>query len=176
MSSTNNSIQIGKCDLCVGTGRYDGKKCQPCQGFGFWEFVADDNEGALRFLNDMTAEVSDRAKRLCGERVNSVAPEHFRQLLTYLNSGANVEMYQRIHGAASKRWGWAWFHVTRFVIALCKLNSIDHTEYGFGIIQLAWHWLEHEGQEKVTADYPPLEKIDEKNFDMSIDIQTESAL
>jgi hypothetical protein len=172
---TSCQISIGKCDLCNGLGRFNGKKCPTCEGFGFWEFVVDDNEGAVRFLNDMTAEVSERSKQICGGRIHSVPLENFEQMLTVLNANVTEAAYNRIHEAASKRWGWAWVHGVRFGIALCKLNNVDYSIYAFGLIQLVWHWLEHENQDKVQAFYPSVEESSKK-VDTAIDSTDISAL
>lgn len=125
-----------------------------------WEFVVDDNEGAIRFLLDPEADVSENAKLLCGTRIHSIPPDYIVQMLTVLNNGASQEMYDRIHDIGARRWGWAWLHANRFAIELAKLNGINHPEYAFALTQLAWHWLEREKQGKVEMP---------KNFDVPID-------
>jgi len=158
--STNPALSYGDCTLCEGKGVFHGKKCAFCNGFGLWEFVVDDNEGAVRFLTDPTADVSDKAKILCGQRIHSIPPDYILQILIWLNSGATDAMAERIHDIAARRWGWAWLHTNRFAIELAKLNGIDHTEYAFGLIQLSWHWLEREKQGRIDAP---------KKFDVPID-------
>lgn len=159
-SSTSPTLQYGNCALCKGKGTFLGKKCTLCDGFGLWEFVVDDNEGAVRFLVDPQADVSENAKILCGQRIHSIPPDFMIQYLEWLNQGATPELYNRINDIASRRWGWAWLHTNRFAIELTLLNGIHAPDYAFALMQLSWHWLEREKQGKVEAP---------KNFDVPID-------
>lgn len=176
LNSVTPHLAYGKCDVCAGTGKVSGQKCAICTGYGMWEFIIDDNHQAVEFLNDLTADVSDRAKEICGRRIHSIPIEYFNQFLKYLNTNATQEMYDKIHQLGYKRWGWAWVHTVRFAIALCKLNNLNPHEYAFAISQLAWNWLEQEKQSRVMVGEIRLEASPEKNSkkdDVPVDIPTD---
>lgn len=154
-------MNYGPCDLCEGTGKILGKKeCPVCLGFGVWEFVADDNEAALRFLKDPDADVSDFAKKICGERIHSLPPDHYEAMLRVLDHPQ--ETLDELHMAGARKWGWAWTHANRFAIALCKLNGGDPTQHSYGLAKMAWSWLEKEKQGLVEAPW-----LDEKYSEKS---------
>ncbi len=147
------------CDLCKGKGKIRTKEeCPICKGFGIWEFVAEDNEAAVRFLNDPEADVSEAAKELCGRRIAAFSPDTVDQTLLALELGSpqvgspefNAE-WDSIHQEGAAKWGWAWVHTNRFAIALCKLNGADHLQHPYALSQLVWNWLEEEQQEKIDA-------------------------
>ena len=162
-------MTYGPCELCEGKGKIqENEKCPNCDGFGIWEFVADDNDAALRFLKDVDApDVSDHAKAICGDRIHSIPPDNIEQMLRVLDHPQ--ESFDELHRAGSKKWGWAWLHANRFAIALCRLNGLDPKEHPYGISKVTWCWLERENQEKIEA--PWVRKKDEKNVDVAIDIE-----
>ena len=147
-------MNYATCDLCSGKGKINGsQKCPVCDGFGIWEFVADDNEAAVRFLLDPTADVSDHAKFICGERIHSVPPDHFDVMMSVLDQPTKISSFDELHEAGAVRWGWAWVHANRFAISLCRLNGGNSTEHAYGLTKLAWYWLDREKQEKVETPW-----------------------
>jgi hypothetical protein len=145
-------MNYGPCDLCGGSGKIQGTKiCPVCDGFGVWEFIAEDNEAAVRFLNDPTADVSEYAKQICGERIHSLPPDQCETMLVILDRPTGD--YDALQLAGAERWGWAWVHANRFAIALCKLNGSDHVEHSYALSKMAWFWLDREKQTKIEVPW-----------------------
>lgn len=156
------------CELCEGKGKIRGNEmCPNCDGFGIWDYVADDNEAAVRFLKDSEAtDVSDHAKIICWERIHSLPPDNIEQMLRVLDKPTK-ESFDELHKAGSQKWGWGWLHANRFAIALCRLNGIDPKKHAYGITKVSWYWLERENQEKIEA--PWVTENSSKKIDVAID-------
>lgn len=160
-------MTYSRCELCEGKGKIRGNEvCPNCDGFGIWEYVTDDNDAALRFLNDPEADVSDHAKFICGERIHSLPPDNIEDMLRVLDHPQ--EPLEALHKAGSEKWGWAWLHANRFAIALYKLNGGDPTEHPYGIAKVAWFWLDRENQQKIEA--PWVSEKNSKKVDAPIDM------
>jgi hypothetical protein len=161
-------MTYGPCDLCKGSGRIRGTDtCPVCDGFGIWGFVAEDNEAAVKFLNDPTVEVSEHAKFICGERIHSLPPDQCENMLVILDRP--VEDLNALHLAGAEKWGWAWVHANRFAIALCRLNGGDPTNHVYGLTKMAWFWLEREKQVKIEV--PWIVENNSKKDDVAIDME-----
>lgn len=145
-----------KCDVCAGRGTLRGMEtCPACQGFGYFEFIAERNNEALEAL--INEAPTEEAKATCNRRLADLTPDNVHTVLTEYGEGYvfgnddEVQAFTALHNAGATRWGWAWLHANRFAIELCRLNGGDYVRYRLAVSKLAWKWLEEEGQQKVVA-------------------------
>jgi hypothetical protein len=143
------SWKYDTCALCTGKGKAQGKKCPVCNGYGYWEFIEDNNHLAVKTLQ--TGQIFEgEVKELCDRRMNQLTPDNMQAVLQDL-SGGTEEDFNAIHKAGAQKWGWAWVHANRFAIELCKLSGGDPTEHCLSLSRLVWIWLEEENQKKVDT-------------------------
>jgi hypothetical protein len=158
----NLKLEYEHCPLCRGIGKIQETEiCPVCKGEGFWEFYPDVNHKAVVALLQGDTRENPHVKELCDRRMAQVTPDNLEAVLKLLDrSGATDDDFNALQLAGATKWGWAWVHVNRFVIELCRLCGGEATEHRYALTKLAWKWLTEENQTKIDTS---------KKIDASID-------
>jgi hypothetical protein len=144
--------QIGYdlCTLCMGQGKITNDACPVCEGFGYVEFVVDENSRALNALRG--EEADETSKQICNRRLrdSKLNPDNIRITLLDLACGfrpgtdAEQAAFEALNDAGARRWGWTWTNANRFAVELAKLSGIPPAEHRYALTKLAYKWLHEE--------------------------------
>lgn len=158
------SWQYDTCDLCKGKGKIYKEKlsveCPICHGYGYWEFVSEENHLAVQALLTGISPEDPHVQEICNRRLAQITPDNIEEALNFLEEGITDEGYafNAIQGNGATKWGWAWLHANRFAIELCRLCGGNSTKHRLGLSLLAWKWLKEEDQKKIDAPIDKPEK------------------
>jgi hypothetical protein len=144
-----NQLKIDKCYSCKGNGKIDKITCPVCEGYGVWEYIPDVNDAAVTYLLNPCAVVSDEAKKICNDRITTINannPLASMNLASTVIDDPKITALEDLHSVGAERWGWAWLHTNRFAIELLRLHGVNPKIHSHALANLAWLWLESEGQ------------------------------